>query len=224
MPSENRSAVCVHSLMRQCGLVLILALAAGPVVAEEVIARVVSLQGEAVTGDSQTVRRGTALREGDRISTGEEARVRLRFIGGSLLTLGADTELEVVRYEPARNGDAQQAHFRVLKGVFLAVAEGVTPGESEYRIETPAASMGIRGTIVWGGYFIPGQADYVLFGGGPVEVSNDAGSVMLTEGGVGTSVQVDDAGRPVRAPDAPAAWAPGKVFEATTTIATPAGR
>lgn len=200
---------------------LVLAL---PAAADEVIARVVSLQGSAQLNSDAAVQRGTALRVGDSIATAPEARARLRFIGGSLLTLGADTELEIARYEPAAQTAEQQAHFRVLRGVFLAVAEGVSSADSAYLIETPAATMGIRGTIVWGGYFIPGQADYVLFGGGPVEVFNEQGTVLLTEGGQGTTVRVDADGRPLAEPDAPDFWTPAKVFEATTTIAVPGGQ
>ncbi|TGG93225.1 hypothetical protein E4656_09190 [Natronospirillum operosum] len=195
-----------------------------PAAADDVIARVVSLQGAAQLNSDATVQRGTALRVGDSIVTAPEARARLRFIGGSLLTLGADTELEIARYEPATQTAEQQAHFRVLRGVFLAVAEGVSSADSAYLIETPAATMGIRGTIVWGGYFIPGQADYVLFGGGPVEVFNEQGTVLLTEGGQGTTVRVDADGRPLAEPDAPGFWTPAKVFEATTTIAAPGGQ
>lgn len=229
MPVFDRDSTCTgrkraHTLMWQYGLALLLALSVAQAAADEVIARVVSLQGEAIVGVSQPVQRGTALREGDRISTEEEARVRLRFIGGSLLTLGAETELEITRYQPANGDSNQQAYFRVLRGVFLAVAEGVSSEDSEYRIETPAATMGIRGTMVWGGYFIPGQADYVLLGGGPVEIANEQGTVLLTDGGQGTTVRVDAEGLPLQEPDAPSVWTADKVFEAVTTIALPGNR
>ncbi len=184
-----------------------------------VIARVVAIQGEASLPDGTAVQRGTALREGTRILADDAARVRIRFIGGSLVTLGAGADFEVVRYQPADQDRAQQAYFRLLEGAVLAVAEGITAGESEYTIETTAGSMGIRGTIVWGGYFIPGQADYVLFKDGPVALSNDFGEVLLTEPGQGTSVPIDDTGRALERPYDPVFWTPEKVFEATTTIA-----
>lgn len=190
----------------------------------DVIARVISLQGDATlnatgaaTGES--IRRGTALRQGDRVATGKDARLRVRFVGGSLLTLGGDTQLEVTRYEPATADQPQQAYFKLLDGVILAVADGVTHGEGDYTIETTAGSIGIRGTIVWGGYFIPGQADFVLFEGGPVDISNELGSVTLTEPGQGTSILVDDNQEGLAPPLPPEYWSAAKAFNATTTIA-----
>ncbi|MCH8551460.1 MAG: FecR family protein [Natronospirillum sp.] len=221
---HNRTRTTSRGMLRWpllASLLLGLMLFSVPVLAADVIARVVSLQGSAQVSDGSTVQRGTALRAGDRIETGAESRARLRFIGGSMLTLGEQTELEITRYEPAQGGDPQQAHFRVLQGVFLAVAEGVTSADSEFRIETPAATMGIRGTIVWGGYFLPDQADYILLGGGPVEISNDLGSVLLTEAGQGTTVSVDQDGLATNSPDEPEAWTPSKLWEAVTTISLP---
>ncbi|MEX1056685.1 MAG: FecR domain-containing protein [Natronospirillum sp.] len=185
----------------------------------DVVARVVAVQGDAVLNAGASLSRGSALRQGDLVSTGADARLRLRFLGGSLLTLGGETQLEVTRYEPATEDQAQQAYFRLLDGVMLAVADGVTQGESDYIIETTAGTMGIRGTIVWGGYFVPGQADFVLFEGGPVEITNDLGSVTLTTPGQGTSIPIDDDQRGLQAPFEPALWSPAKVFNASTTIA-----
>lgn len=185
---------------------------------DDVIARVVAVQGEATLTDNSSITRGSALREGDRVNTGADTRVRMRFIGGSLLTLGEHADFEIASYRPATDTEPQDAHFRLLSGVILAVAEGATPEAQDYRIETPAATMGIRGTIVWGGYFIEDQADFILFGGGPVDVVNDQGTVTLTEPGQGTTVFVDDQGRAMQSPETPEFWIPGKVFEAQTTI------
>ena len=194
----------------------------GPALAwaqDDVIARVVAVQGEAtLMTDSSTITRGSALREGDQVNTGPDTRVRMRFIGGSLLTLGENAEFEIASYRPATDTEPQDAHFRLLSGVILAVAEGATPDAQDYRIETSAATMGIRGTIIWGDYFIEDQADFILFGGGPVDVVNDQGTVTLTEPGQGTTVFVDEEGRAVQSPEIPEFWIPGKVFEAQTTI------
>ncbi|MFY0663921.1 MAG: FecR domain-containing protein [Natronospirillum sp.] len=188
---------------------------------ERPVARVVSLTGSAQLDDLESATRGTALHEGSVVETGPDSRLRMRFNGGSLLTLGENTRFEISRYEPATDSSEQVAYFRVLSGVILAIADGVTPGSDSYVIETPAATIGIRGTIVWGGYFIPGQADYVLLEGGPVTVSNASGEVLLTDVGQGTTVLVDDAGRDETAPYDPVFWDGTKVFDAVTTIAFP---
>lgn len=188
---------------------------------ERPVARVVSITGTAQLDDSAAVVRGSALQEGSIIETGAESRLRMRFNGGSLLTLGENTRFEISRYEPATETTEQTAYFRVLSGVILAIADGVTPGTDAYVIETPAASIGIRGTIVWGGYFIPGQADYILLEGGPVTITNASGEVLLTEVGQGSTVLVDDDGRDQTAPYEPEFWDGAKLFEAVTTIAFP---
>lgn len=202
---------------------LLLALVLGVVSqaqADEVVGRVISVQGEAEIRNDESVQRGTAIHEGDTINTGSDTRVRMRFVGGSVITLGADTQFEVATYQPASEQQPQQARFRLLDGVVLAFAEGVSgTSDEDYIIETQAASMGIRGTIVWGGYFVADQADFVLFKGGPVDIFNDLGSVTLTEPGQGTTVLVDDDGVGIDAPFLPEFWTPEKAFEATTTIA-----
>lgn len=188
--------------------------------AEEVIGRVIAVQGSADIREGEVVSRGTAIYQGDMINTGSDARLRMRFVGGSVITLGGDSRFEVATYQPARGQAPQRARFRLLDGVVLAFAEGVTgAADEDYVIETQAASMGIRGTIVWGGYFIADQADFVLFKGGPVEIFNDLGTVVLTELGQGTTVQVDEMGVGIQPPDPPDFWTPEKAFEATTTIA-----
>lgn len=193
----------------------------GAVAQERPAARVVSLAGDALLDDRIAVSRGTALFQGNSVLTGEEARLRMRFNGGSLLTLGENTRFEVTRFEPATDNTEQTAYFRLLSGVILAIADGITPGSEAFVIETPAASIGIRGTIVWGGYFIPGQADYILLEGGPVTITNAAGEVTLTEPGQGTTILVDDDGQPLTPPYEPVFWAGEKLFEAVTTIALP---
>lgn len=201
-------------------ILLMLYFAASHSFADDVVGRVIAISGDAELHQGDAVQRGTALREGDTLTTGEDARVRMRFVGGSVITVGADSRFEVATYRPARDEQPQQARFRLLDGVVLAFAEGVAGHEDEeYVIETQAASMGIRGTIVWGGYFIAEQADFVLFKGGPVDITNDIGSVTLTEPGQGTTVPVDADGVGVDGPFEPEFWTPAKAFEATTTIA-----
>lgn len=184
-------------------------------------ARVVSVTGSAFVDDASPIGRGTALHVGQIIETGPNSRVRMRFVGGSLLTLGENTRFELTQYEPATNNAPQQAYFRVLEGVILAIAEGITPGTDSFVIETKAATMGIRGTIAWGGYFIPGQADFVLLEGGPVVISNAFGTTELRDPGQGTTVLVDPTGEGQTAPYDPEFWSAEKAFDAITTIAVP---
>ncbi|WLD58002.1 FecR family protein [Salinispirillum sp. LH 10-3-1] len=212
---KNWLIVSAGTLLLSAGLVGVVSANERPV------ARVVSLTGTAQLDDSAAATRGTALHEGSIVETGADSRLRMRFNGGSLLTLGENTRFEISRYEPATDTTEQTAYFRVLSGVILAIADGVTPGTDAYVIETPAASIGIRGTIVWGGYFIPGQADYILLEGGPVTITNTSGEVLLTEIGQGTTVLVDDDGRDQTAPYEPEFWDGAKLFEAVTTIAFP---
>ena len=212
---KNWLIVSAGTLLLSAGLVGVVSANERPV------ARVVSLTGTAQLDDNAAATRGTALHEGSIVETGADSRLRMRFNGGSLLTLGENTRFEISRYEPATDTTEQTAYFRVLSGVILAIADGVTPGTDAYVIETPAASIGIRGTIVWGGYFIPGQADYILLEGGPVTITNTSGEVLLTEIGQGTTVLVDDDGRDQTAPYEPEFWDGAKLFEAVTTIAFP---
>lgn len=133
------------------------ALAAGGAGAEEVRATVgrvdkVERQAAAVfDGDSRSLADAAPVLRHDMLATGDDARLEATLADGTKLTLGENGEMLIddFVYDPAV-GNGRLA-LKVARGAFLFVG-----GETErtertmVSIETPMATLGVRGTTVWG--------------------------------------------------------------------------
>ncbi len=91
---------------------------------------------------------GSAVYVGDVFRTGEDSALNIMLDDDTLLTLGADAELEITRfiYNPAAE---RNSTFRVLKGILKAVVERFAAGPSEVRFVTPRGVAGIKGTVLY---------------------------------------------------------------------------
>lgn len=96
---------------------------------------------------------GERLLAGDRIITGGRARAALDLPDGSVLKLGADVEFEIATSAQAEEEDKSlyRATLNVLKGAFRYTTRLL--GRDRRRaidIRVGTATIGIRGTDVWG--------------------------------------------------------------------------
>lgn len=128
------------------------------------------------TLDLRALEKGDPVYSGDIVSAGPNAYVNLKFTDGSFVLIRPNTRFEIEAYRapdepteataadapsattaPAANGEAiaatpapagrGQAFFRLLKGGFRAVTGLIGRSDpAEYRISTPVATIGIRGT------------------------------------------------------------------------------
>lgn len=99
-------------------------------------------------GTPRAAARGGEVREGDTIVTGPSALVQVRLADGGFLSIRADTETTLERFAYAGKDDKDASLFiSLLKGGFRSVTGLIgqlnRPG---YRITTPSATIGIRGT------------------------------------------------------------------------------
>jgi hypothetical protein len=185
--------------------------------------RAIGAVGELV-GDCRVVRAGeaaaqplavgSALFEGDRVRTAVDARLRLEFVDGSVVQLGAGTELALDWFLHAPEAATQNIVLRASAGILRVIARLVLP-RAAYVVQTPTAVASVRGTdwILEAG---AGETAIVALEGA-VAVRNieDAvpGEVVL---GPGEGVTVA-AGAP---PPAPAVWGAARreSFIARTTV------
>lgn len=147
----------------------------------------------------------------DAVTTGAGARLLATLADGSALTLGENARLVIDEfvYDPGTAGGSLGAEIR---GAFLFVGgeiEGPEGGKIELR--TPVATLGVRGTTVWGGPIDEGYG--VLLQEGEVTVTTPTGTVVLDEPGEGTMI-IDPNG----APGEPVAWPQDKIDRAVETI------
>ena len=113
-----------------------------------------------VTSDNGAVRaleKGGLLDEGDRIVTGASGRVQIRLADGGLIALRPASEFVIEAFHYGA-GDASSRNdpfarqedvsfFSLLKGGFRSLTGAVGREDKKaYRVRTPVATIGIRGT------------------------------------------------------------------------------
>lgn len=123
----------------------------------------------------------------DLLATKSGAKLRVRFIDDSKLTLAENTKVLVDRYVYDPDAGEGTALLRTLEGAFLFVGGLIERAPyADIKVVSPVATLGIRGTTVWGG-LIDGQYG-VLVLDGVVTIANDAGEVTLGAG-QGTAIR-----------------------------------
>ncbi|MCX7229906.1 MAG: FecR family protein [Burkholderiales bacterium] len=91
------------------------------------------------------VRAEVPVRSGDRIRTGPDGFVQLRFADGALISLqpGSDFRVDAWIYDAQH----QRSFFELLQGSMRAVSGRIGKRNPEdWRLRTPTATIGIRGT------------------------------------------------------------------------------
>lgn len=96
----------------------------------------------------RVLKRRSKVFEGDTLVTGPSGRAQVKFKDGGVIALNEDTSLMInqFRYKEGETG-GQRSFFTLVKGGFRAIS-GVIGKQSsaDYRVDTPLATIGIRGT------------------------------------------------------------------------------
>ena len=116
--------------------------ATGSVTIEHVNAVVVQAKLPGGAGETKV---DDLVYQGDVVRTGADGRVSINFTDGTSfnLTNNANMTLNEFVYDP--NGKSNSTLFNLSKGTFTFIA-GKIAKTGDMKIETPAATMGIRGT------------------------------------------------------------------------------
>ncbi len=181
----------------------------------DIAGRIVRLKGAAsAMQDAQprVLKESDAIFRGDVISTGRGARLEMKMLDDAVMTLGEKTVFVVIDY--VAGGAGPNAATRLIEGAFAASAGTIAKAPNgTMRVETDVATIGIRGTTVWGG-MIDGDFQVALLSPGRIVVENRAGRTELTQNGDGTLIK-----GPSIAPSAPRAWGAEKQARAKATVA-----
>jgi hypothetical protein len=91
---------------------------------------------------------GSTIENQDSIRVGTESSAQVRFTDESLVALRAGTEFKVENFTfNGREGPGSQAAFRLLRGGFRTLTGLIGRTDRDrYRVSTPMATVGIRGT------------------------------------------------------------------------------
>ncbi|MEP2627583.1 MAG: FecR domain-containing protein, partial [Rhizobiaceae bacterium] len=114
------------------------------------IGKVVKLDGSAtstsVSGVTNSLEVGAPVFQGDVIETGADSKLGISFLDETVFSMSADARmiLDELIYDPADIENSSMA-FNLVQGAFVFVTGEIAPS-GNMNIETPVATMGIRGT------------------------------------------------------------------------------
>ncbi len=119
-------------------------------------------------GDIRELRRGARIFVGDTLSTASGATLQVRFNDRGIVALRADSRFVVERFEHTGDPVTDRSEFSLLKGGFRAITGAIGEVNPDaYSINTPVASIGIRGTEHFGRYCLDDCLDLMNQGVAP---------------------------------------------------------
>ncbi|HXM93982.1 MAG TPA: FecR family protein [Candidatus Dormibacteraeota bacterium] len=133
----------------------------------------------------------------DLLNTQANARARIALDDGSVLNVGSDTSMKVVKHDAG----AQQTELELTYGKLRAQAQKVTKPDGKFEVRTPAGVAGVVGTDFYVAY-ATAIMSVVVFEG-IVRVCNLAGVCVEVKAGQMTSVRSGDNSAPLTPVQAP---------------------
>jgi hypothetical protein len=116
--------------------------ATGSVTVEHVNAVVVQANLASRTGETKV---GDPVYQGDVVRTGADGRVGISFADGTSFNLSSNANMALNEFVYDPNGKSNSTLFNLTKGTFTFVAGNIAK-TGDMKIDTPVATMGIRGT------------------------------------------------------------------------------
>jgi hypothetical protein len=115
------------------------------------VARVAVAVGETLRvapgGQTQALQVGASLTPGDRVRTGPDAVAILVFADEGRISLRADSELLIRHYEVDPAGVKTRIELELIKGTVRQISGNASRAQPDrYRLNTPIAVIGVRGT------------------------------------------------------------------------------
>lgn len=133
-----------------------------------------------VDGREHGISKGGEINPGDTVQT-IDGRAQLRFSDGGYISLQPNTQFRVDEYSYEGKTDGQEkGFFSLVKGGLRAITGAVGHvNKNNYRINTPVATIGIRGTEFLASY---DTKLLVKVGNGAVYITNETGDLTLFQG------------------------------------------
>ncbi len=143
-------------------------------------------------GKEHALRKGEEVSEGDTLRSAANGSAQLKMIDGALVALRPGTELKVIDYVFSdEDGGKEKASFSLVKGGLRAVTGLIgRVNKDRYKIETPTAVIGIRGTDHEPVVVLPSTAGvapgtYDKVNVGATTLTNQAGTAVVAANQVG---------------------------------------
>lgn len=121
----------------------------GPAKTADATAMLVASRGDVVAttnGEDRQLQQGDSIYEADAIATGAKSFAVLQFVDGAKVTIRPNSKLVIKEYI-YNGGDQDAATLSLVEGGLRVITGAMAKAEPEnYKVETPVALMGVRGT------------------------------------------------------------------------------
>lgn len=99
-------------------------------------------------GVTYAIKKGDAVNEGDTLLSSPTASAQIRMADGGMVAMRPDTKLKIERFVfDGQQDGTERSFFSLFKGGFRAITGTIgKKNKVNYRITTPATTIGIRGT------------------------------------------------------------------------------
>ena len=133
-------------------------------------------------GTQVVLREGDPIFQGDVVETGPDSTVNLFFVDDTTFTLGGDARLAIDEMVYNPETERGTSTLSILKGAFVFVSGGIAHTDyTQMQVNTPVATIGIRGTTVAGDIKPPGERSQFTVIDGEIVVSTRVASVTLND-------------------------------------------
>jgi FecR protein len=128
----------------------------------------------------------------DQINTQSSARARVGLDDGSVLNVGSDSSMRVIKHDAA----AQQTELELTYGKLRTQAQKIAKPDGKFEVRTPAGVAGVVGTDFYVDYLPTANVMNVIVFEGFVRVCNLAGLCVVVKAGQMTSLRTNDSSPP----------------------------
>ena len=178
---------------------------ASPAFAQDPAGKITYLDGEAWVEKGlarNPLRTGSIVYTGDRIQSGDDSNVYMRFLDKTFFALGPNASMTLDSFDERDEAETSFA-ASIFKGAFRFVSGLLgRKAPEKFRVQVTVGTIGIRGTNVAGEVFERRETDSGIVEASAsvmlledeegrdtaIEVSNQYGSVVIEEPGYGTEI------------------------------------
>lgn len=153
-------------------------------------------------GVSRPLTKGDSLSEGDSITTAVASSAQIRMLDGGLVAIRPDTKMKFDKFVfNGKQDGSEREFFTVVKGGFRAVTGLIgMVNKKNYKITTPSATIGIRGTdhetfVVPEGSKLAAAGAYSKVNVGETTLTTNKGTINVMPNQMGFAAGMDQAPR-----------------------------
>jgi len=157
------------------------------------VSRVIPAVSIARSGKTITASAKSAVDWQDLVNTQVNARARIALDDGSVLNVGSESSMKVVKHDAG----AQQTELELTYGKLRTQAQKIAKPDGKFEVRTPAGVAGVVGTDFFVAYDNTTNTMNVITFDGLVKVCNLAGVCVLVKAGQMTSVHSGDSSAPL---------------------------